>query len=217
MTRTLLFSGGGDYTDPWHPYAESSEQLAELLRSWGDDVEVTDLVDTALDALADHPDVLVINAGAGPDPHPRDAELSTAARAHVDAGGALLVVHLSAGLFPGDDAWEDLIGARWIWDVSGHPPYGPFTVQVEPDDLTAGLGDVTIEDESYAHLRLTPGSRVLAAHEHDPDGQRHPLLWLRRDGRVIVDLLGHDGSSFAHPGHRELLRRAVAPSRVPPA
>ena len=94
MTRTLVFSGGDDYADPWHPYAESSEQLAELLRSWGDDVEVTGSVDTAIDALADRPDLFVVNAGAGPDPHPRDADLASAAAQHVAAGGTLLVVHL---------------------------------------------------------------------------------------------------------------------------
>lgn len=209
--RALVFSGGGDYADPWHPYAESSEQLAELLRSGGDDVEVTDSVSTALDALADQPELLVVNAGAGPDPHPDDARLAAAAIGHVAEGGTLLVVHLSTGLFPGDDAWEELTGGRWIWDVSGHPAHGPFTVLIEPDRLTAGLGDFTIEDESYARMRLRDGSRVLASHENDPDGGRHPLFWLRSrgTGRVIVDLLGHDGASFAHPGHRSLLERAL--------
>jgi hypothetical protein len=218
MTRALVFTGGGDYADPWHPYAESSEQLAELLRAWGDDVEVTDRVDTALDALADHPGLFVINAGAGPGPHPRDADLAGAALAHVEAGGTLLVVHLSTGLFPGDDAWEELVGARWIWDVSGHPPHGPFTVEIDPDPLVAGLEDFTIADESYARLRLHDGSRVLASHRADPDGERHPLVWLRPRGAglVIVDLLGHDGASFGHPGHRALLERAMAPSRGAP-
>lgn len=220
MARALVFSGGGDYTDPWHPYAESSEQLAELLRSWGDDVEVTDLVDTAIDALADRPGLFVINAGAGPDPHPRDGDLADAADGFVESGGTLLVVHLSTGLFPGDDAWEAMVGARWVWEISGHPPHGPFTVQVEADELVAGLGDFTISDESYARLRLDAAdSRVLASHTHDPDGVRHPLLWLRPRGAglVVVDLLGHDGASFAHPGHRVLLERALAPSRGAPA
>jgi len=218
VTRALIFTGGGDYADPWHPYAESSEQLAELVRSWGIDVEVTGGVATALEALADRPDLLVINAGAGPDPHASDDELAAAARGHVEGGGTMLVVHLSTGLFPGDDAWEDLIGARWIWDVSGHPPYGPFTVEIGEDPLVAGLDDFIIADESYARLRLHDGSRVVASHRHDPDGERHPLLWLRPhgEGTVIVDLLGHDGASFGHPGHRELLERVMAPSRGAP-
>jgi len=220
VTRALVFTGGGDYADPWHPYAESSEQLAELIRSWGADVEVADSVEPAIEALADRPDLFVINAGAGPDPQPHDRELAAAAIAHVEAGGDILVVHLSTGLFPGDDAWEAMVGARWIWDdgtgaaASGHPPRGPFRVLIEPDELTAGLGDFTIDDESYSRLRLSDGSRVLASHRHDPDGVRHPLVFIRTHGagRVIVDLLGHDAASFADPGHRDLLRRAVDPS-----
>jgi hypothetical protein len=210
MMRALVFSGGGDYSDPWHPYAESSDQLAELLRAWGVDVEVTDRVSSALDALADDPDLFVVNAGAGPEPHPSDGELAAAAIGHVEAGGTLLVVHLSTGLFPGDDAWEETIGARWIWDdgtpdASGHPPHGPFTVQLD------GGGEFTIVDESYARLRPHAGSRVLAWHENDPDAVRHPLVWVRPrgTGTVVVDLLGHDGASFLTEGHGALLRRAL--------
>jgi uncharacterized protein len=212
MTGALLFAGGGDYADPWHPYAESSAGLAAALRSFGLAVETTDRVDRLLDALEQRPGLLAINAGAGPDPHPLDATLAAAARAHVEAGGTLLVVHLSTGLFPGDDDWERMIGARWIWDESGHPPHGPFVVQVDDDPAVAELGDLTVVDESYARLRLHPGSRVLASHEHDPDGLRHPLLWVRQHGagRVVVDLLGHDGASFEDPGHRALLERALA-------
>lgn len=217
MTRALIFTGGGDYADPWHPYAESSEHLAELLRLWGADVEVTGSVRDAVEALDDRPDLFVVNAGAGPDPHPADAELAAAARAHVGSGGSLLVVHLSTGLFPGDDEWEELIGARWIWDESGHPPHGPFTVEVGGDPLVDGIADFAIVDESYARLRLGDGSRVLATHVNDPDGARHPLLWVRdrRPGLVIVDLLGHDAASFETPGHRALLERALA--LVPPS
>ena len=227
MTRTLVFSGGGDYADPWHGYAESSEHVAELLRALGDDLELTASVATALGALEDRPDLLVVNAGAGAAPHPDDASLAGAAIAHVAGGGTLLVLHLSTGLFPGNDAWEQLIGARWIWDSSGHPPNGPFTVAVEPDPLVAGIDDFDIVDEAYARLRLSGDSRVLASHTHDPEGGRHPLVWLRepraaseeRGGRVAVDLLGHDAASFASGGHVALLERVhtwLTPSRGAP-
>lgn len=206
MTRALLFSGGGDYTDPWHPYPASSDELAEVLRGAGVDVEVEDSVDAALDALADGPELFALNAGAGPAPHARDAELAGAAIAHVEAGGTLLVLHLSIGLFPGDDDWEAMVGGRWIWEVSGHPPHGEF--EVEPADGEP----FRIADEAYAHLRRRPGSEVLATHRHGTDGEPHPLVW-RRDhgaGRVVVDLLGHDAGSLAHPDHRALLLRALA-------
>jgi uncharacterized protein len=209
MKRALIFSGGADYSDPWHPYPESSEHLAETLRAWDIDVEVTDRVDVALSALADHPDLFAINAGAGPDPHPRDDELAAAARAQVHEGRGILVMHLSSGLFPGSPEWEALIGGRWVWDESGHPPYGPFHVEVASIDMVHGIGDFEIIDESYADLRIGPGSQVLASHVLD--GVRHPLVWLRQSGRgrIAVDLLGHDASSFDSAQHRELLGRVA--------
>jgi type 1 glutamine amidotransferase len=210
MTRALVFSGGADYSDPWHPYVETSEHLAEVLRAGDMDVQVAERVDVALNGLEDHPDLLAVNAGAGPHPQPRDDELAAAVLAHVHRGGGLLVLHLSTGLFPLSPRWEALTGARWIWDVSGHPPQGSFRVDVShEEDLTAGIEDFDIVDESYADLRLGAGSRMLASHVLD--GVRHPLVWLRQSGagRIAVDLLGHDAASFAPREHRELLGRVA--------
>jgi len=209
MKRALIFSGGADYADPWHPFTESSEHLAETLRALDLDVEVTDRVDDALSALADQPELFAINAGAGRDSHPRDDDLVGAALAQVHHGAGLLVMHMATGLFPASPEWEDAIGARWIWDTSGHPPYGPFHVDISDDDLVDGIEDFDIVDESYADLRLGAGSRVVASHLLADE--RHPLLWLRQvgAGAVVVDLLGHDARSFESAEHRELLGRAV--------
>ena len=35
MTETLIISGAGDYADSWHPFAETSARLAELIGSLG--------------------------------------------------------------------------------------------------------------------------------------------------------------------------------------
>lgn len=211
-TRALLFSGGGDYVDPWHPYPESSAGVADVLRAWDVAVQQTASVDEAVAALAadDAPELFAINAGAGPDPHPDDARLVQAALDHLDRGGGLLVVHLSTGLFPESPEWEAAIGARWIWEVSGHPPIGTFPVEVATFGLTAGIADFELWDERYSRLRLADeGSRVLASHELD--GVVHPLVWTRQigAGRVAVDLLGHDARSFESPEHRELLGRVA--------
>jgi type 1 glutamine amidotransferase len=207
--RALVFSGGGDYADPWHGYAETSELLAEVLRAGGLDVEIVDTVDSALTALDDQPDLLAVNAGAGPDPHPDDERFAAGALAHLHHGGGLFALHLSSGLFPQSRDWETALGARWIWDVSGHPAGGAFPVLIESDALTSGIDDFEIVDEAYADLRLGTRSRVLAAHE--AGGRRHPLIWTRQHdaGRVAVDLLGHDAVSFDSAEHRELLGRVA--------
>lgn len=45
MPRSLILSGGGEYSDPWHPFAATSARVAALLAAIGHEVEVSDLVD----------------------------------------------------------------------------------------------------------------------------------------------------------------------------
>ena len=73
MARSLILSGGGEYRDPWHPFAATSERLAGLLAALGHEVEVSELV---ADHVADLRgwDLVVVNAAAGPEaatPAPR--------------------------------------------------------------------------------------------------------------------------------------------------
>ena len=67
----VLVSGGADYADPWHPFTETSAIVAEVLRDDGE-VEIADTLDD-LAARIDAAGLLVINAGGGIAPHPRDA------------------------------------------------------------------------------------------------------------------------------------------------
>jgi hypothetical protein len=59
--KTLILSGGGDFTDPWHPFAETSARLAELLGELEQEVTVSDVaIDSIVNFPADAPDLLVI-------------------------------------------------------------------------------------------------------------------------------------------------------------
>ena len=44
MTKSLILSGGGQYADPWHPFAATSQRIAGLLAGLGHDVEISELV-----------------------------------------------------------------------------------------------------------------------------------------------------------------------------
>lgn len=50
--RITVISGSGRYADPWHPFAETSQRIAGILRDAGHDVTVSDDVDARLAALA---------------------------------------------------------------------------------------------------------------------------------------------------------------------
>lgn len=209
MAEVLLFSGGGEYVDPWHPFAETSAAIAAILRERHHEVTVVDTVQ----ALRDAPrvDLLVVNAGSGGTPHPSDAALLAAVTERVDAGTPLLALHVSSTLLPDHDEWERMIGGRWVRGVTMHPPYGRVRVAIPEvgHPITAGIGDLALDDERYSWLRVASDVTVLAAHEED--GATHPLVWARdaRPARVVYDALGHDAASYANPGRRRLLGRSV--------
>ncbi len=213
MTHAVVFSGGGDVTDPWHPFAATSRRIAAVLETEGVPTEIVDTVaDLAAvgDADAGHETrLLVLNAGSGGEATPHDAALLAVIEAHLAAGRSLLALHAAAMLLPGSRAWEDALGGAWVPGVSGHPPLGDARVELEGHALVAGFDEVRVVDERYTGLRVGGDSAVYASHEEA--GERHPLAWARHAGtaRVIFDALGHDERSYDSVSRCELLRAEV--------
>lgn len=218
--RALILSGAGRYADPWHPFPETSERLAGILRSEGLEVEISEDVDARMAALASdgpesRPDLLVLNIGdpaltGTPDPEAerrgRDGLL-----AYLAAGRPLLASHVTSTSLRGVPEWEGILGGVWVRGTTFHPDYGPARIHVHADrgPIVAGLDDFDVTDERYTDLRVQPDVVALASHEHD--GVAHPLMWAREYGRakVFYDALGHDAASYEAETHREILRRAV--------
>ena len=107
--------------------------------------------------------------------------------------------------------WEEILGALWVRGVSMHPPLDLAHVRVYPGRhaIVSPLADFDIEDERYSVLRV--GRKTIPLATHELDGERQPLLWAheRDDARVVVDLLGHDGRSYASAEHRAIITRSV--------
>ncbi|MFC0681917.1 ThuA domain-containing protein [Lysobacter korlensis] len=214
MTSALIISGGSDYSDPWHPFAETSKRIAGVLEAAGC---TTLIADRVADADFHDAQLLVVNAWNEDRASAGDAALRAGIESHIGAGRPLLSVHCSVMLFGAPpesawDGWEAITGAFWERDVSLHPPFGDAVVRIATDGhpIVAGVRDFTVQDERYSFLRMRPDVEPLAWHEHE--GVEHPLLWARtvRDARVVVDLLGHDARSYDSPARRELLARAIA-------
>lgn len=219
MAINVIVSGGVA-----HPFEATSAQLQDLLGEAGVTSTITDDVDAALAALPQtRPDLVTLNMlrwrmDVERYSHLRDEyaiSLSEGARAglsgYVREGGALLALHGATICFDDWDEWQDILGAAWDWDTSFHPPVDRIEVEVvdREHELVAGLETFVVVDEAYGFLSQEPDLRPLLATSHS--GRSHPLLW-ERDvgrGRVVYDALGHDERSFAHPTHREILRRAA--------
>lgn len=218
--QNLLLSGGVG-----HPFATTSGLLADILAEVGFTSVVHEDLEEGLAALRSGSfDLVTVNAlrwrmDVERYAHLRDEyalSLSSAARTsletYVREGGRLLALHTASICFDDWPGWGEILGARWDWDRSFHPPLDTMTVEVADatHPLVSGLGAFTLTDEAYGFLDEMPDLRPLLTSEHG--GRAHPLLWERSYGAglVVYDALGHDERSYASPEHREILRRIAA-------
>ncbi|MCD2442951.1 ThuA domain-containing protein [Agromyces sp. SYSU K20354] len=240
MAEAIILSGSGRYRDPWHPFTETSAALAEIVRAAGFTVKVADEPDTALAGLGADVRLVIVNAGDSEGPVPPDvldspipvseraepgaivdsatvAAANDALAAAIDRGIGILAMHTAAASLRDYTAFERALGARWVRDVSWHPPIGDATVHIVGNHVIAeGLDDFSVFDERYTGFRLLDVIEPIA--EHEEEGVRHPLIWAREFGRsrLVYDALGHDARSYESAGHRALLARALDwLSRVP--
>lgn len=218
MPRVMILSGDQEFGDRWHDLAATSSVLSRILSGDGHHVVCRNDVQAAL-ATVSAVDLLVFNTSLGGS-HPGAgtglAPSSVAGlEAHVAAGGAILAVHSAVMSFPAWPRWAEIIGARWLPDVSGHPPKATARVRIAAGagrGIGDGLRDFDTDDERYTSLGLL-GSRDIVA-EHDEAGRPHPLAWVRSEGAAAAPIgylgLGHDISGYRSPTHRELVRRFVS-------
>jgi len=141
-------------------------------------------------------------------------------RAFVVGGGALLALHTAIICFDDWAEWKDIVGGRWVWGTSAHPPRG--MLQAAPTAvrhaITTSLPDFALDnDEVYSGLDLAPDvtpllvARAGIALTREGEPGVHPVLWTHRFGkaRVVCDLLGHDRAALEHPVHRQILQRSA--------
>ena len=188
MARVLILSGGGRYSDPWHPFPKTSQIIASALTEAGHEVEVSDRVEQRLSELAPGSiDVLITDIGNAaadnvevpawdePDPE-RYATAMQNLVAYRDSGGALVGVHVSSTAWPDEPEWANFLGGRWVRGTTMHPPLGPASIEVIDRDhpVTSGVASFETEDEKYTYLHVHEGVRVLAQHTYE--GEPQPRL-----------------------------------------
>lgn len=221
MTARLAVLSGGvpPFVDPWHPFEAVARRVAALGTEAGFDVETTTDVAGRLADLTDV-DVLAVVAPSPAVREPGEAgeeALDATVRGRAAAGlesflarqVGVLGVHVGTTGLLGLPRWTEIIGARWVPGVSGHPPLGPAVLRGLPDPRVPAER-IELVDERYSGLEFAAG--VVPLVDHERDGRRQPLVWAREVGtvRVIADTLGHDERSFDSPEHRELLTRCLA-------
>ena len=213
MADVVIVSGSGDYLDRWHPFAETSAELASVITETGHAVEVRTGVEESLLSLGD-PGLLVINVGNPRTPRPVSLmiEVQEVLLDHLARGGGLLGMHVSATSFTAMPRWPEILGGRWVRGTTMHPPLDRARIRLVDADhpIVAGPSEIEVVDERYSYLDVRADVTVLG--EHTYEGAAHPMIWTREPpaGRVVYDGLGHDRRSYESPGHRALLQRAVS-------
>lgn len=131
---------------------------------------------------------------------------------HVQAGGGLLGLHTAAICFDTWDEWPALLGARWVWGKTFHPP--PETLQVAikaGHPLAERLTAFSVVDEIYHHIQPEADAQALLSTISSEDGSEQILSWAHNygQGRSLYHALGHDRASITNPGHSNFLQGAA--------
>ena len=159
MASIRVLSGHGRYTDPWHPFAEGSAAIREILEAVGHRVEVRDDDVSCLQEL-DALDLVVVNLGGNVEVElEHDDEWAAAQHEFgqwIRGGGRVLAVHTAANSFPDWPEWPALLGGQWVRGTSWHPKRCIATFGKAPGaedyPVWTGLDVVTVYDEI---IRLT--------------------------------------------------------------
>ena len=215
--RNVVLSGGVG-----HDFPVTSGRIADLLAPVGFESVIHDDLETGLEAFASA-QLVTVNMLRWRMPQPKyaserarwglqtDSRLRAALSDFVHRGGGLLGIHTASICFDDWPEWRGLLGGRWDWGRSSHPPLGSAEVTVHDarHSVVSGIGCFVVEDEIYGSLDCEPGIIPLATSSHG--GADHPIVWARQvgQGRAVYDALGHHLRSYEVPENRLIVRRAA--------
>lgn len=210
MSKSALFVVGG-----WngHTPFESADIFITLLRQEGYEVELSNTLDSYLDAdKLRRLDLIVPTWTMDKITEEQSKGLREAIESGVGVGGW----HGTMGdSFRDDTNYQFMVGGQWV----AHPGnIIDYTVNIRNHEhpITAGLSDFAMHSEQY-YMHVDPSNEVLATTTfngavHDwIDGTVMPVAWTRRygSGRVFYASVGHVASDFNVPEAREIVRRGL--------
>lgn len=222
MTSVLVLCGGSPHA---HDFRSIGDALTRTLEAAGSAVTIVGHPDEFARQIGAKWDLVIVHAlwwtmtGDAYDEWRPDWGYHTTpatARAiddHVRCGGALLSLHTAPICFDDWPKWGEILGGAWEWGVSSHPPKRPFDLHFNQDHpMTRQLASVvTLEDEVYGDMRMSPDSQVLAVARRHPSDTPQPIVWTHDYGLGTVAHIGvgHDAHSIEHPAITLLITQAV--------
>jgi type 1 glutamine amidotransferase len=209
MKKALMVWGGWDGHEP----KQCVEIFAPILRAEGFEVEISDTLDSYLDAANMASKDLIIQLWTmGKISGDQLKGLSQAVASGIGFAGW----HGGMGdSFRESTDYQYMVGGQWVAHPGGVIDY---TVQITDhmDPITAGLNDFAMHSEQY-YMHVDPGNEVLATTTFGAQinpwisGTVMPVVWKRQwgKGRVFYTSLGHVASDFTVSEAREIVRRGM--------
>ena len=201
--KALIVQGGWEGHEP----KQVSEIFASVLGERGIDAEISETLDSYLDAekLAQL-DLIVPCWTMGSISKEQWAGLDKAVRSGVGIAG----VHGGmADSFRKNTDYQFMVGGQWVAHPGGVIDY---TVQIvdHADPVTAGLDHFRMHSEQY-YLHVDPSNHVLATTTFEMNGCTMPVVWKRMwgAGRVFYSSLGHVASDFDVPEALTIIERGM--------
>jgi uncharacterized protein len=212
MKSALIVRGGWDGHEP----VQVSELFASLLRASGFSVEISESLDSFLDAEALAKLDLIV-------PVWTMGEISAAqlkgVLAAVEGGVGLAGCHGGmCDAFRTSCDWQFMTGGQWVAHPGGDGVEYLVTPIVGSSPIVAGLGSFRVATEHY-YLHVDPAVKVLATTAfplvegpHSPNGSfEMPVAWTKSwgRGRVFYCALGHHADVFDAPEARMMMERGL--------
>lgn len=210
MKKALIVHGGWDGHEP----VQVSERFADILVKEGFDVEVSDTLDSFLDAEKLKALYLIVPVWTmGRISNDQVKPVIEAVASGVGIAGC------HGGMcdsFRDCVEWQFMTGGQWVSHPGGDGVEYIVNVKRGSSPITEGLEDFTVKSEHY-YLHIDPAIEVLATTSfpkvnwyHSSNGQVNmPVVWTKRwgHGRVFYNSLGHHADVFDSPQASELMRR----------
>lgn len=209
MKKALMVWGGWEGHEPRQCVAI----FAPLLEAAGFEVEISDTLDSYLDA----------EKMASYDLISQTYTMSTISNEQlkgllgaIENGTGFAGWHGGMGdAFRNSTEYQFMVGGQWV----AHPGnIIDYTVNItnHDDSITAGLNDFRMHSEQY-YMHIDPSNEVLATTTFDDTyhdwiaGATIPVVWKRRwgKGRVFYSSLGHVAADFGVPEACEITRRGL--------
>lgn len=211
MKRVLIVRGGWD----GHTPVESTDLFAGVLREEGHDVEVSDSLDSYLDAAKLRATDLIVQCVTM---SKISNEQWTGLNDAVRAGTGFAGWH--GGIvdsFRENTDYQWMTGGQWVSHPGNCIPAYEVKITAPEHEIMRGIGNFTLPDTEQYYLHMDPAVKVLCttrfSGEHGdatlyPAGTVMPYAWTRQwgKGRIFVAAWGHTYKDFEVPEAREIVR-----------